>query len=122
MSVFGRPAGDNKAATPPLGRILGNRDWLIYIECDADGVVVKQGNQRFTLQALSATGGGEHPLVQSVRQMIARRQATIRAGEPPYRPMLRFQVRPDGLRAYYLAYPLLEALQVPMARENVKGK
>ena len=51
--------------------------------------------------------------------MIARRQATVRPGEPPYRPMIRFRVLPDGLRTYHLAYPALEALHVPMTRENV---
>ena len=33
--------------------------------------------------------------------------------------MIRFRVWPDGLRSYYLAYPALEALQVPMTRENL---
>ena len=35
--------------------------------------------------------------------------------------MIRFRVRPDGLRAYYLAYPVLEALRVPMTRENLEA-
>jgi hypothetical protein len=52
--------------------------------------------------------------------MIVRRQSTVRPGEPPYRPMIRFRVRPDGLRSYYLAYPALEALHVPMSRENLE--
>jgi hypothetical protein len=52
--------------------------------------------------------------------MIARRQATVLPGEPPYRPLLRFQVQPEGLRSYYLAYPLLAPLGVPMARENLE--
>jgi hypothetical protein len=34
--------------------------------------------------------------------------------------MIRFRVRPDGLRSYYLAYPALEALHVPMSRENLE--
>ena len=116
-------AANGKAAPPqpPLGRILGNRDWLIYLECNADGLVVKQGNQKFSVDLLAAPTKGEHPLVQAVRQMVARRQATIREGEPPYRPQLRFQVRTDGLRTYYLAYPLLDALRLPMVRENVES-
>ena len=52
--------------------------------------------------------------------MIARRQGTVRPGEPPYRPQVRLLVRPDGLRTYYLAYPLLESLQVPMTRQNLE--
>jgi hypothetical protein len=105
---------------PPLGRILANRDWLIYIECNGNGVVVKQGNQKFSAESLAAPIKGEHPLVQAVREMVARRQATVREGEPPYRPLLRFQLQPDGMRAYYLAYPLLDVLKLPMTRENVE--
>jgi hypothetical protein len=63
---------------------------------------------------------GDNLLLQAVKQMIDRRQAMVRAGEPPYRPIVRFQVRPDGLQAYYLAFPALESLQVPMMRENLR--
>jgi hypothetical protein len=55
-----------------------------------------------------------------VQKIIARRQATIRQGEMPFRPIIRFRVHPDGLRAYYLAYPALESLGVPMSRENLQ--
>jgi hypothetical protein len=51
--------------------------------------------------------------------LIARRQVTVRPGEPPYRPVLDFRVSPDGLRSYYAANALLEALHLPAARENV---
>lgn len=105
--------------SPPLGRLLGNREWNIAIECSGTGVVVKQGSQKFTLESLAARVQGEHPLAQAVRQMIDRRQAALQPGEPPYRPVLRFQVKSDGLRAYYLAYPLLTDLGVPCMRENV---
>src|SRR5262249_21090501 len=96
-----------RPAPPPLGRVLGNRDWLLYIECRADGVVLKHGNQKFSLATLARQAPGEHPLTAAVREVVARRQATVGPGEPPWRPMLRFQVQPDGLPAYYLAYPLL---------------
>jgi hypothetical protein len=61
-------------------------------------------------------------LAKAVQQLIDRRQATVRPGDPPYRPMIRFRVRPDGLRAYYMAYPALEGLHVPMTRENLEDK
>jgi len=105
---------------PPLSRVLGNRDWPITIDCLADAVVLRPGNQRFAVTALTPAGSGDHPLVQALRQLIAGRQAGVRPGEPPYRPMLRIHVHPDGLRAYYLAYPLLASLRLPMTRENVE--
>jgi hypothetical protein len=120
-SISGGMAGNKvQGLSPPLGRLLGNRDWIIFVECSRQAVVVKQGKQRFTVETLEAAPNGPHPLTEAVRQMIARRQATVRAGEPPFRPMLRFQVQPEGLRTYYLAYPLLAPLGVPMARENVE--
>src|SRR4029077_1819161 len=88
-----------RPAPPPLGRVLGNRDWLLYVECRADGVVLKYGNQRFSLAMLAQKSPGEHPLTTAVREVVARRQATVGPGEPPWRPMLRFQVQPDGLPA-----------------------
>jgi len=120
--TLGRPVtgGAKAAPPPPLGRVLGNRDWLIYLECNAQGVVLKQGNQKFSVESLATPTKDQHPLVVAIRQMVDRRQATIRQGEPPYRPQLRFQIQPDGLRAYYLAYPLLESLRLPMMRENME--
>jgi hypothetical protein len=120
-SISGGKAGTKASGPPPpLGRLLGNRDWIIFVDCSRSAVVVKQGNQKFTVETLEAAPQGAHPLTEAVRQMIARRQATVREGEPPYRPLLRFQVQPEGLRSYYLAYPLLAPLGVPMARENVE--
>jgi hypothetical protein len=109
----------SKFAPAPLGRVLGNRDWILYVECHAEGIVLKYGNKKFSLPALAPPPAGEHELAATVRLLIARKQATVGPGEPSYRPMVRFQVWPDGLRAYYLAYPLLQPLGIPMARENV---
>jgi hypothetical protein len=112
--------GGRGKAPPPLSRLIGNRDWLIYVECKADEVVLRQGGQRFPIAAGPSAPPGEHPLAQAVRALIARRQAVVRPGEPPYRPLIRFQVHPDGLPSYYFAYPLLEPLRIPMSRENVE--
>jgi hypothetical protein len=95
---------------------VSNRDWIIAIECTTDALVLSPSGQRFSTTALAP---GDNSLLENVRQMIARRQASVRPGEPPYRPMIRFRVHPDGLRSYYLAYPVLEALRVPMSRENL---
>lgn len=106
-----------KKRSPPPFR-LGSRDWIIAVECRADGVVLLATGQRLTNDEL-ARGGSALPA--AVRQMIARKQASVRAGELPYRPLVRFLVRPDGFRAYYLAYPVLEPLRLPMTRENLEA-
>jgi hypothetical protein len=108
-----------KAVTaPPIGRVLGNKDFLITIECRGDHVSVFPGGMtfRWTPANMKAT---DQALVQGIKNLIAKRQASVRAGEPSYRPVIRFQVSAEGLRTYYQAYPLLESLGVPMRRENV---
>jgi hypothetical protein len=120
LPLMASPQSGARGVGPvPLGRLLGNRDWILYVECHNDGIVLKHGNQKFSMESLTTRTTGEHPLVTTVRQIIQRRQATVGPGEPPFRPLLRFQVWPDGNSAYYLTYPLLQALQIPMARENM---
>jgi hypothetical protein len=97
-----------------------NRDWIISVECTADAVVLYPSGQRVDPAEFTKGINGKNALLEAVQQMIARRQSTVRPGEPPYRPMIRFRVRPDGLRCYYLAYPALEALHVPMSRANLE--
>jgi hypothetical protein len=123
-SLPGAARGTKTAdATPPLPRTrILNRDWVIPIECQADGILLIPGRVRFSTAALTPTPGTVHPLALAVQQLIARRQSTVAPGDPPYRPRLLFQVRTEGLRAYYQAYPLLEGLRLPMARENVSAR
>jgi hypothetical protein len=109
-----------RAAPLPVGLRISNRDWIIPVECSADSVLVVLTGQRIPTAALERSAPESNPLLRAVEQLIARRQATVRPGEPPYRPMIRFRVWPEGFRAYYLAYPVLESLHVPMARENVE--
>jgi hypothetical protein len=109
-------------ALPPRPRsVYGNRDWVIGVECRGDAVVLLSTGATLPLATLYQTSG-THPLQEAVRQMIARRQASVRPGEPPYKPQIRFLVRPNGFRTYYLAYPALEGLQVPMSRENLDAE
>ena len=71
------------------------------------------------MASLASVENGAAGLVQAVQQIIARRQATVRPGEPPYRPMIRFLVQPAGLRSYYTVYPVLQTLGLSMSRENL---
>jgi hypothetical protein len=112
-----RPPARGLAAYP--GLFINNRDWVIPIECRANAVVVLPAGQAIVSSTLAPGASDSNLLRDLVGGMIARRQATVRPGEPPYRPLIRFRVRPDGLRSYYLAYPALETLGVPMSRESI---
>jgi hypothetical protein len=114
---------------PPLRRpapsplsVIGNRDWIIPVECTADAILLRTARMRFAAASLPGTGSPNHPLVRAVRELIARRQATLRPGDPPYRTLIRFEVWPDGRRSYYLAYPALEGLGLPMARQDLEAE
>jgi len=115
------PTTTRPARTPPLplSRLLGNRDWPIFVECQADVIVVRALALRLPLASLESSDPESWQFIERLQKLITDRQATVLPGEPPYRPLIRFQVYPEGLRTYYLAYPRLEALRLPMTRENV---
>jgi hypothetical protein len=120
-ALFGgtSPKKANKAPAPsPLSKMLGNKDFIITIDCYADRVTVFPGSAPFRWTSAN-TQATDQALAQFVANLIERRQASVRPGEPPYRPLIRFQVSAEGLRSYYHVYPLLERLGVPMTRENV---
>jgi hypothetical protein len=110
-------------STPPPRplRLIGNRDWVIPVECRADGVVVRSLGQKLPVASLTGKAAADNPLLQVVKQMIDRRQAGVRPGEPPYRPQVRFLIYPDGLRTYFLTFPALEPLGIPLTRQNVEA-
>jgi hypothetical protein len=112
----------NARPLPFAGLLTGNRDWVISIECGSDALVLHPSEQRIAVSDLTATGAGTSLLVERIQELIARRQASVRPGETAYRPIIRFRVRPDGVRAYYLAYPILAPLNLPMLRENMDNE
>ena len=69
------PRGPRRPAT--MGVLLGNRDFTIFVECQNDRAVVYPGGRSFDMNQAS-----ENELAQYVQQLIQRRQATVRAGEP----------------------------------------
>jgi hypothetical protein len=116
------PNGARRTGRPAAFRpspLNGNRDWIITVECTPDALLIGPLRQRITMASLASGENGAAGLVHAVQQIIARRQATVRPGEPPYRPMIRFLVQPAGLRSYYTAYPVLETLGLSMSRENL---
>jgi hypothetical protein len=97
----------------------GNRDYIILVECKADAVVLYPFGTSFSADSLAPGNGGGQFLQEAINRLIARRQATVRPGEQPYRPQVRFLVRPDGLRSMHRVYPVLEALHIPLTRQNL---
>ena len=116
--TFAADSAKRPLPASPISKLLGNKDFIVTIDCHGDYVTVSPGSltYRWTASSLQST---DQALVQSVANLIARRQASVRPGEPPYRPIIRFQVSSEGLRTYYHVYPLLEPMRVPMTRENV---
>jgi hypothetical protein len=108
------------AAPPAPSRLAPNRDWVIILDCQEDAVVLPGGVQKVTTGSLVRSNDpSSNPLLTVVQQMIDRRQSTVRPGEAPYQPQIRFLVRPEGLKTYYYAYPALDNLPVPKKSERV---
>jgi hypothetical protein len=112
------PSASRPAQSLRPARLSGDRDWLLYVECKPEGVVIYPTRLLVPLSALSRTTGA-NPLLQSVQQLIDHKQATVRPGDAPYRPEVRFLVHPDALRTYHLAYPTLDALAAPKSAQDL---
>jgi hypothetical protein len=98
-------------------RIRGDRDWVLFLECRADSVVLYPPGRSYPVTSLAS---GDNVLLATLQDMVARRQALVRPGDLPYRPHLRFLVRPESLRTYYQVFPMLEALPIPKSRQNLQ--
>ena len=121
LPTYGAEPNRKPAPAPsPISKMLGNKDFVITIDCYADHVNVFPGGYLYRWTSAN-TQQVDQALTQTVTNLIARRQASVRPGEPPYRPTIRFQVSGGGLPSFYRAYPLLESLRVPMTRENVEN-
>ena len=104
-----------------MSRLIGNHDYVITLECIAEGVILYPRVELYPINPQANQKVVQQALLRAVQQQIDRRQASVRAGETPYRPMIRLQVRPEGLGTYYWIYPALQDLHVPMTRENIEN-
>ena len=105
---------------PPARRParLNDRDWILYVECRAEGVILYPSQREFPLAAVTAPPA-VNTLLATVQQMIERRQAALPPSDVPFRPQVRFLIRPNSLRTFHMTYPILEALPVPKTRQNL---
>ncbi|HZY84365.1 MAG TPA: hypothetical protein VFE78_06015, partial [Gemmataceae bacterium] len=114
-----RPKGLPPARRPvPLrpAQLHGTRP--IFLECQADAVVLLPARREFPVSALTREPAGG-PLVQAVRLALERQRAARLPDDPPLRPQIVFLVRPDGVRTYHLTYPLLGTLPAAQMRRNL---
>jgi hypothetical protein len=122
LGRFAPPSAPGGAAKKPRtvtlrpARLHGDRDWVLFLECRPDCVVLYPPGRTYYVQTLV----GDNQLLATLQDMIARRQALVRPGDLPYRPHLRFMVRPESLRTYYQVFPMLEALPIPKSRQNLQ--
>jgi hypothetical protein len=106
----------------PFPASIDDRDWVIPVECTADAIVLRTPKAHIPTALLKSDAKAGPLVVGALRQLIDRRQATVRPGEAPYRPKIRFRVHRDGQRSYYFAYPLFERLGIPMARQDLEAE
>jgi hypothetical protein len=99
---------------PAIGRITGNRDFVMTVECYEHKVSLSPPGKTFDLNDADAV----EQLANLMKSLVAGRQRTVRAGEPPYRPVVHFRVQPDGRRTYYSVYPRIADFGYPMSRET----
>jgi hypothetical protein len=101
---------------PSVGRLLGNRDFILTIDVVERGAILTPPGRAFDFSDPGAVG----QLVTALRKIAEARQATVRPGETPYRVLVRFRVAGDGRRNYYALYPAVQELGFPMSRESLE--
>lgn len=114
----GTEFASDKAPRKPLqaARLGADRVDILFVECRENEVIIYPAAQRISLQEL-APRTQSNPLYQAASQ-LAQRAGPPPPGEEP-KVQIRFLVRPDGLRAFHHAYPLVEGLPIPKYRQNL---
>jgi hypothetical protein len=113
------PAPKARRPIPLRPARVSDRDWVIYVECRSDSLILYPSRQQIFVRDLNG-GPTNNPLMLAVQQMIHRRQSMLRPEDPPYRPQVRFLLRPENLRTFHAAYPALEALPIPKTRQHLE--
>ena len=109
--------GPRSSPRPPsVGRLLGNRDFILTIDVVERGAILTPPGRAFDFSDPSAAS----QVVAAIRKLADARQATVRPGETPYRVVIRFRVAGDGRRNYYTLYPAVQELGYPTSRESLE--
>lgn len=112
--------GANKKEPRPLrvARLDGSRDFILFIECNAQGIIVYPDKQRFPGHILETEEGAKR-LLNLMRQQVERRTKKTPAGDPAPKGQIRFLVHPEGLRWYHASFPIIEELQIKTTRQSL---
>lgn len=101
------------AQTPRPVRLAGDRQWILYVECRADGVVLHPSLRSFSAASL-AQPQGLADLTRAAQMLLDRRQNTAnQLGDKAFKMQIRFLVWPDGERTFHSVYPALDGLPAP---------
>jgi hypothetical protein len=98
--------------------LSGDRDWVIYLQCHRDGVVLHPAGRWFPQESL-AHSPEHNRLLKEVRQMVQRRQAALPAGQA-LRVQVRFLVPPDARLIFHQAYAVLKPLKLPTSQQELQ--
>jgi len=101
-----------------VARLDGGRDFIIYVECVKDGLVIHPDRLRIHGQELE-TEEGAKKLLELLSKQVERKSRPGKPGEKPPQGQIRFLVRPDGLRWYHASFPLVEEMNIRKSRQNL---
>ncbi len=102
---------DGPTSSEPLkpAARYGSRELVLVIDCMPEGVRLSPSRLVILVDNLGRDRGGE-ALLRAVQKQVTRRRAVLRAGDPPLKVTIRFVVHKNGLRAFHMAYPLLDSV------------
>ncbi len=112
----GVPGGGAQKGQPTPRHV--RRDWIIPVVCKKGVATVPHLRQSFSASSF-VPSKTVHPMVRGIYDLIRRRQLRSRPRRLNFRPVIRFEVHPDGLGTFHGASWLLEGLGVAMQRENI---
>ena len=95
-------------------RVGGAAETTVFVECLSDGVVVHPSGKSISIDALNHSKG-HNPLFQAVATKLAKH-----TGDPKARAV-RFLIHRDGERAFHLAYPVFNGLNVTKTRYSLQA-
>lgn len=111
------PPGNPEPSRRPA-QITPPRDWIVYVECKAEGATIHPARREVPMAALETALEG-NPLRSMVSAML-QRQPEPPPGKVPPRLRVRFVIHPDGVRAFHAAYPSLAGLALDMDRVTLQ--